>query len=169
MTESPPLIVNVEDVAEIDHQEGDHWGGTYRPLTPALAALTGRLGVNLTRVPPQRSACPFHSHRREDEVFYVLAGRGIFRYGETLREIRPGDCISCPAGTGIAHQIANPFDEDLIYLAIGGNDPDEIGVYPDSGKVMVRALRTIGYLTPAPYMDGEPERPKILDLFEARK
>jgi uncharacterized cupin superfamily protein len=166
---APPIVVNVVDVAEIDHCEGDHWGGTYKPLTPAFDALKGRLGANLTRVPPGRSVCPFHSHRRDDEIFYVLSGRGILRYGETLREIRPGDCISCPAGTGIAHQIANPFDEDLTYLAIGGNDPDEVAVYPDSGKVMVRALRQVGYLTVAPYMDGEPERPKILDLYEAQK
>jgi uncharacterized cupin superfamily protein len=97
-------------------------------------------------------------------VFYVLSGRGVFRYGDELQEIGPGDCLSCPAGTGVAHQIANPFEEDLVFLAIGPNDPHEVCTYPDSGKVMVRALHQVGHLRQAPYMEGEPDMPKILDL-----
>lgn len=151
----PPLVMNIDSVQEVEHSDGQHWGGAYKPLTPALDAHAGRLGVNLSRVPPGRSACPFHAHAREDEVFFVLSGRGVFRYGDTLQEIRPGDCIACPAGTGIAHQLANPFDEDLVYLAIGPNDPHEVCTYPDSGKVMVRSLKTVGYLHQAEYMHGE--------------
>ncbi len=94
----------------------------------------------------------------------MLSGRGLFRHGDGLREIGPGDCISCPAGTGVAHQLANPFAEDLVYLAIGPNDPDEVCVYPDSGKVQVRSLKRIGYLEPGGYLDGEPDRPRIFDL-----
>jgi uncharacterized cupin superfamily protein len=101
---------------------------------------------------------------REDEVFFVLSGRGVLRYGDELRELRAGDCISCPAGTGVAHQIANPFDEDLVYLVMGPHDPHEVCVYPDSGKVMVRGLRRVGYLESAEYLAGEPEMPKIFDL-----
>jgi uncharacterized cupin superfamily protein len=157
-------VVNVNDVEEDLQFEGDHWGGGCKPLTPALAALPGRLGANLTRVPPGYSACPFHAHVREDEVFYVLSGRGVFRYGDELQEIGPGDCLSCPAGTGVAHQIANPFEQDLVFLAIGPNDPHEVCTYPDSGKVSVRALHQVGHLRQAPYMDGEPDMPKILDL-----
>ncbi len=73
----------------------------------------GSLGVNLMRVPPGRAACPFHTHQREDEVFSVLSGRGLLRYGEEVRELREGDCVSCPAGTGVAHQIANTSDGQL--------------------------------------------------------
>ncbi|MFM0592774.1 MULTISPECIES: cupin domain-containing protein [Paraburkholderia] len=164
---TPPLVVNVADVKEIEQMEGDHWGGAWKPLTPALDASPGRLGANLSRVPPGRTACPFHTHAREDEVFFVLSGRGIFRHGDTVQEIRTGDCISCPAGTGVAHQLANPFDEDLVYFAVGLNDPHEVCTYPDSGKVMIRSLKTVGRLTEAPYMDGEPDRPKVLDLAQS--
>jgi len=134
-------------------------------LTPGMRPGGGSLGVNWLRVPPGRSAVPFHSHRREDEVFFVLSGRGVLRHGDDpLRELRAGDCVSCPAGTGVAHQLANPFDEDFVYLAIGRHDPDEVCTYPDTGKVLVRGLQTIGRLTPTDYMDGEPELPKILEL-----
>jgi uncharacterized cupin superfamily protein len=161
------IVVNVDDVAEVDNLVGEHWGSTDKTLTPSMRPRGGRLGVNWTRVPPGRACCPFHSHQREDEVFFVLSGRGVLRYGDTLREIRAGDCIACPAGTGIAHQIANPFDEDLIYLAIGPHDPDEVGVYPDTGKVMVRSLQRIGWLDGKPYMEGEPDRPKLFAMWES--
>ncbi len=124
----------------------------------------GRLGVNLTRVPGGKSSCPFHTHQLEDEVFYVVSDRGVFRYGETIQEIKAGDCISCPAGSGLAHQLANPFAEDLVYLAIGMNDPNEVCTYPDSGKVMVTALDKIGYFTDTDYWEGEPDAPRIFGL-----
>lgn len=161
--EKPPHVVNIGDVAEIFHHVGEHWGGSYKPLTPAMGK--GRLGVNLTRLPPGRATCPFHAHQRDDEAFYILAGRGVLRYGDRLREVRPGDCIACPAGTGVGHQICNPFDQDLTYLAIGGNDPDEVCVYPDSGKVYLRGLKQVGYLQPADYMAGEPDEPRIFALI----
>jgi uncharacterized cupin superfamily protein len=164
---APPLVVNIDSVAEVEQLEGRHWGGGYKPLTPALDVLRGRLGANLSRVPPGRSACPFHAHAREDEVFYVLSGRGVFRYGEQLHEIRAGDCISCPAGTGIAHQLANPYDEDLVYLGVGLNDPHEVCTYPDSGKVMVRSLKAVGRLSKTDYMDGEDVAPRILSMAAA--
>ncbi|MFX1740022.1 cupin domain-containing protein [Paraburkholderia sp. A1RI_3L] len=162
-----PNVVNVEDVEEVSHMEGVHWGGAYKPLTPVLDSVPGRIGVNLSRVPPGRTACPFHTHAREDEVFFVLSGRGVFRYGDTLREIGPGDCISCPANSGIAHQLANPFDEDLVYLGVGLNDPHEVCTYPDSGKVMIRSLKSVGRIETADYMDGEAEHPRIFTLLSA--
>ncbi len=164
----PPLVVNVADVPETVQMDDAHWGCAFKPLTPALDALGKqggvRLGMNLSRVPPGRSGCPFHAHAREDEVFYVLSGRGLLRYGDSVREIGPGDCIACPAGTGIAHQIGNPYDEDLVYLGVGVNDPHEVCTYPDSGKVMVRSLKRIGVFEATEYMHGEGPRPKLLDM-----
>lgn len=124
--------------------------------------------MNQTRLPKGHVACPFHHHLREDEAFFVLSGRGVLRYGDTLWELRPGDCVSCPAGTGVAHQIANPYDEDLVYLGIGLNDPHEVCVYPDSGKIMVRAYHQVGFLRTTPYMEGESADPQIFALIDAR-
>jgi uncharacterized cupin superfamily protein len=169
MADIDKLIVNVDDVSEETNFHGDHFGGYYKPITPALAEHRGALGANLTRVPPGRSACPFHYHQREDEVFFILSGQGVFRYGEELRRIRAGDCISCPAGTQIAHQLANTGDEDLVYLAIGRNDPDEVGVYPDSGKVMVRSLRRVGVFEKTDYYANEPDPPRIFGLTDTAK
>ncbi len=172
----PPLVVNQAEVPETVQLDGEHWGSAFKPLTPALDALgkaerglRPRLGMNLTRVPPGRSGCPFHAHAREDEVFYVLSGRGLFRHGDEVLEIGPGDCISCPAGTGTAHQIANPFDEDLVFLGVGLNDGHEVCTYPDSNKVMVRSLQRIGLFEATEYGHGEGPRPRLLDMAPTRR
>jgi uncharacterized cupin superfamily protein len=159
-----PNVVNIDEIEPVVSVEGAYWHSIDKPLTPALEPRMGRLGMVLTRVPPGKSGCPFHTHRLEDEVFFVLSGRGVFRYGETVQEIRPGDCISCPAGSGVGHQIANPYDEDLVYLGVGVNDPNEVCSYPDSGKVMVRALNAVGFMTEAEYFSGEPEVPRIFEM-----
>ena len=164
MNDRPPHVVNVDEVDEIEHLVGERWGGAYKPLTPSMAPRDGRLGASLSRLPPGRTTCPFHYHMLEDEVFFVLSGRGVLRYGDDVRIIRQGDCIACPAGTRVAHQIANPFDDDLTYLAVGPNDPNEVGVYPDSGKVLVRSLGRVGFIEEADYHAGEPDEPRIFEL-----
>lgn len=162
------IVTRTED-AEVESFESEGpWSGRWRSLSPHMRSLGGRLGMVENTLPPGTVGCPFHWHAREDEIFYVLRGRGVFRYGDELREIGPGDCMACPAGTGIAHQIANPFDEDLVYLAVGPYDPHEVCGYPDNGKVMVRALKTVGRLEEADYMDGEPEPPVIFGMHANR-
>ena len=163
-----PVLI-IDEAEEQSSADGEHWGGTYRVLTPCMVANGGDLTMNVSRLPPQRVGCPFHFHVLNDELFYVLSGSGMLRYGEEIFPIRPGDTISCPAGTKVAHQIVNTGSEDLVYLGIGADSPNEVCGYPDSGKVMVRALRTVGFLTRTEYMAGEPERPLILDLAKNAK
>jgi uncharacterized cupin superfamily protein len=160
MSKPKSQVVNLNEVEEVAHLGGEHWGGYDKQLTPPGA----HLGVSLSRVPPGRSMCPFHSHQLEDEVFLVMSGRGVLRYGEEVRPLRAGDTVYCPAGTGVAHQLGNPFQEDLVYLAIGPHEPNEVCVYPDNGKIMVRSLQAHGYLQKAPYLEGEPTPPKLFTL-----
>lgn len=159
----PPIVVNVDEVPERGSGEGPY-GAASQSLTPSMRPRGGALGVNRVRLKKGQTTCPFHYHLREDEAFFVLSGRGVLRYGDDLRDIRAGDCIACPAGTRIAHQIANPYDEELVYLAIGAFDPHEVCVYPDTGKVMVRGAKQLGRMTPMAYLDEEPQPPKIFEL-----
>lgn len=159
----PPMIVNMNDLPEQERAFGAY-GAAFQNLTPSMVPRGGRLGINRMRLAKGRTTCPFHYHLREDEAFFVLSGRGVLRYGEEVREIRAGDCISCPAGTKIAHQIGNPFDEDLVYLAIGPFDPHEVCVYPDSDKVSVRGVKMLGHVTRKEYFDDEPQPPKLFEL-----
>lgn len=162
-------MLNIDEAEELDWVDGEHWGGSYRVLTPHMVANGGALSMNVSRPPAQRVGCPFHFHLLDDELFHVLSGTGMLRYGVELIPIRPGDTISCPAGTKVAHQIVNSGIEDLVYLGIRANSKNEVCVYPDSDKVMVRALKTVGVLKKTEYMTGELERPFILDLARNAK
>src|SRR6478736_4752215 len=115
-TEIPPMVVNVDELKEIDRSTGQ-FGAAFVSLTPSMRPRGGSLGINRMRLKQGHATVPFHYHLREDEAFYILSGRGVLRYGDDeLRDLRPGDCVSCPAGTKVAHQIANPYPEDLVYL-----------------------------------------------------
>ncbi len=103
-----------------------------------LSAMLGlkTLGCSVVEVATGAAAFPFHSHRANDELFYILQGNGQLRYGEAVHAVKPGDLIGCPAGgPATAHQLVNTGGAPLRYLAIGSNVEPEICEYPDSGKV----------------------------------
>ena len=138
------------------------WGAGVRFASREI--LLSRLGgakqvhVNLLIVPAGKQGGPFHYHMREEEHFYVVDGRCILRSGDDRHDFQTGDYACFPAGTGVPHAFENPFDADCTMISIGPSDPDEIAVYPDSGKAKLRSLDTI---VPFPqetldYWDGEP-------------
>jgi uncharacterized cupin superfamily protein len=128
------------------------------------ASLTDRmglttLGINVTRVAPGKTAYPFHSHRCNDELFFILSGHGELRLGETRHAVKPGDVIGCPkGGPETAHQLWNTGSEPLHYLSLASNLDPDICEYPDSNKVGVW-VGQFSYLTrsnsPVDYWDGE--------------
>jgi uncharacterized cupin superfamily protein len=94
-----------------------------------------KLGYNVTAVPPGKRAFPFHNHRVNEEMFFVLAGTGEVRIGNKTYPIRTGDVIACPAGgPETAHQMVNTGAEELRYLAISTNLSPEIAEYPNTGR-----------------------------------
>jgi uncharacterized cupin superfamily protein len=110
-----------------------------------------QLGYNLTSVPPGKRAFPFHNHRVNEEMFYVMEGEGEVRIGDTVYPVRAGDIIACPAGgRETAHQIINTGAAELKYLAVSTKLSPEIAEYPDSDKFGV--LAEFG-----PGADGQPD------------
>jgi uncharacterized cupin superfamily protein len=127
------------------------------PLTERLGLST--LGINVTRVEPGKTAYPFHSHRCNDELFFILSGYGELRLGDSRHAVAPGDIIGCPiGGPQTAHQLINTSTEPLHYLSISSNLDPDVCEYPDSAKVGVW-VKDYGYLTRSDaavdYWDGE--------------
>jgi len=109
-----------------------------------------KLGYNLTVVPAGKRAFPFHNHRVNEEMFFVVEGTGEVRIGNECFAIKSGDVIACPAGgPETAHQIVNTSQADLKYLAVSTRVSPEIVDYPDSGK--------FGVLAEFPGPDGKPQ------------
>jgi uncharacterized cupin superfamily protein len=108
----------------------------------AISARIGArgLGYNITAIAPGKATFPFHSHRINEEMFFVLQGSGEVRIGPDTFPIRSGDFIACPpSGREAAHQIRNTGSDELRFLAVSTQRFPEINLYPDSGKFRVLA------------------------------
>ena len=97
-----------------------------------------KLGYNITVVPPGKRAFPFHNHRVNEEMFFILEGSGELRFGAERHAVRAGDFVACPpGGREAAHQMINTGATDLKYLAVSTMQFPDICDYPDSGKFLV--------------------------------
>jgi uncharacterized cupin superfamily protein len=98
-----------------------------------------KLGYNITVIPPGKSAFPLHSHRVNEEMFFVLEGEGELRLGDAVHPLRAGDVIACPVGdASTAHQLRNSGSGELKFLAVSTMEYPEVCEYPDSNKYLVR-------------------------------
>ena len=149
-------VVNVEDLQLEHFEKGAKFESDFARIGPLLGAK--HLGYSYDVVPPGKRSCPFHSHRAEEEMFFIVRGTGTLRYGAESRKIRAGDVICCPTGgPETAHQIINDSDAPLAYLSISTMMPAEVCEYPDSGKIgafgeggmrhMTRAGASVDYWT----------------------
>jgi uncharacterized cupin superfamily protein len=127
-------VLNVEDLKLEHFKKGEQYESHCARLGPQLGAKD--LGYSYDVVPPGKRSCPFHSHRGEEEMFFILRGTGTLRYGSESRKIRAGDVICCPTGgPETAHQIINDSDGELVFLSVSTMMPAEVCEYPDSQKI----------------------------------
>jgi uncharacterized cupin superfamily protein len=127
-------VVNIDELRLEHFEKGDKFACDSARIGPLLGAKD--LGYSYDVVPPGKRSCPFHSHQGEEEMFFIVRGRGLLRYGAGTRPIRAGDFICCPTGgPDTAHQIVNDSDEELAYISVSTMMPAEICEYPDSGKI----------------------------------
>jgi len=121
----------------IGHIQG-RWTGL------GVAAGCVSVGVRRIEIPAGGWSTPAHEHGREEEIFYVLAGRGISWQDGQTAEVGPDDCIVYLAGEG-AHTLHAL--EPLDVLAFGPRFHDESVGFPRLGLSLVgsRAVETMPY------------------------
>jgi uncharacterized cupin superfamily protein len=104
-------------------------GREKRPLADVFGL--SNFGVNLTRLAPGGASALRHSHSKQDEFVYILAGKPLLvtDQGETV--LGPGMCAGFKAGIGEGHHLINPTNEDVLYLEIGDRTPGDSVTYPD--------------------------------------
>lgn len=128
-------VVNID---ELSLEKSSAVGGKFESDCARIGPLVGAkaLGYSYDVVQPGKISCPFHSHRGEEEMFFIVKGSGLLRYGKETRKLRTGDFVCCPVGgPETAHQIINDSDAELAYISVSTNLPAEVCEYPDSGKV----------------------------------
>lgn len=73
------------------------------------------LSMAEARLEPGASTAP-HFHGESEEVYYVLAGRGVVIVAGEEAEIGPGQAVLIPAR--YRHRIVNTGDDDLVFLCL---------------------------------------------------
>lgn len=128
------IVTRAEDVEVIHKNEHENYEYYVRRLLPMRKE--GQCKISLYEIPPNRSAYPYHFHTKNEEVFYILQGRGLLRTPGGERTVTAGDLIFFPANENGAHKLTNTSTtETLVYLDFDTYNDLDVAFYPDSGKV----------------------------------
>jgi len=157
--------VNVNDISE------EAWlspKGRYGCSSKSISEALGRDGTSLDlskrhpfdlelcRIPPGKTLCPFHAHSAQWELYLVVSGTGQVRHEGGTAEVVAGDAFVFRPTE--AHTLGNAGAEDFVYYVIADNPVGDCAYYPDSRKVSFRKLdgsRSLYAGTEAGYFDGE--------------
>jgi len=128
-------VINLDELEIVSHEDGP-FAGQFGVIAERIGAQ--KLGYNLSICPPGKKVCPFHNHHVNEEMFLILEGEGLLRFGDKEYPLRKHDVVACPpGGRAVAHQIVNTGKGDLKYLALSTMERSDICEYPDSNKVGV--------------------------------
>jgi uncharacterized cupin superfamily protein len=145
-------IVNISDIP-VDHHRSPK--GRFEAKRQHLSLAAGGskdsgsetgghpFDVELTRVPPGKSAWPLHSHSSQWEAFIIVSGTGrLLTNGEPKEtEVRAGDFVLHPPSE--AHQLINTGGDDLVYYIIATNPSADVVHHVESDKWFVKPVRKV--------------------------
>ncbi len=131
--------VNTRDIAEVSWSSPKgKFAGAGKEVSEALGRqpfstdLSERhpFDVEISRIPPGKSACPYHSHSAQWEFYHVISGTGFVRHQDGNTAIEAGDAFIFQPGE--PHQVINGGAEDLLLYIVADNPIGESCHYPDS-------------------------------------
>ena len=134
-------LAHFDDAPTFDRDLG-HLRGHWTLLGDAAGCVN--VGVRRIEIPAGSWSTPAHEHGREEEIFFVLAGRGISWHRGRTAAVGAGDCIVYRAHSG-AHTLH--AIEPMDVLAFGPREYDESMGFPRLGMSLVgsRAVESVPY------------------------
>lgn len=136
-------IINIDQVDLESYSHGRKFEGKSGPMGKRIGSR--KLGCRLMVVPAGKRGYPYHNHRANEEMFYVLEGTGKYRIGDNEYHLRKGDLVAAPAGgRETSHQIINDSGSPLKYLAISTMIEPDVIEYPETGKIGIVAGKAPG-------------------------
>lgn len=111
------MIKNAKDmVNEIKHEMRGGKGDVELTHIFGQEELTGkaRLCARITINPG--CSIGLHEHQAEEEIFYIMSGKGLVNDNGSIREVAAGDAVL--TGNGASHSIENTGREPLVLLAV---------------------------------------------------
>lgn len=153
---APLTPIASHDVPWSEWSDVPNFAVRYKHLSLAALGETYHVGVALEELAPGKQSAPFHYHFAEEEHVYLLEGTLTVRLGPDTHEMKPGGYVCFPAGQRAGHCLINNSAALCRYVIVGERISNEVAVYPDSNKVLVRQLgRLFDLGTNVGYWDGE--------------
>lgn len=131
---SEPFAAHEAPLEAFSH--GERFGSSFRHLSSFGGGT--HVGVALEELAPGKESNPSHYHMLEEEHAYILEGSLTLRLGVRSHVMEAGDYVCFPAGQKVGHSLYNHTDAPCRYLIIGERNPNDVIVYPESGRVSVR-------------------------------
>lgn len=113
--------------------------------------------LQIRRIPPGASVCPFHTHLAQWELFVIETGTALVRTGTETHTLRTGEVFVHPPGE--PHQLTNAGPGELVVLIVADNPPLDAFFYPDSNKWGLRLPGKYFRMQQVGYFDGEEIAP----------
>jgi len=107
------IIVNRERAQIINTSHGSE----IRPLIDRTSSGITQCSLAEEILPPGKSVRP-HRHRETDEIYYIVAGRGVMTVGDEEREVGPGDAVHIPPKH--RHTLRNTGTEPMRIVLVCG-------------------------------------------------
>ena len=149
--------VAIDSVPWTEWGHGARFHLRYRTLSDTRKGGGHKIGIGYVELPPGNQSVPFHYHMLEEEHIVALEGEATLRLGEDRYSIKAGDYVGFPAGQRAGHCLINESDAPFRFIMIGDHQPNDVAIYPDSKKVLVRAYDGVilRYTEGLDYWDGE--------------
>jgi uncharacterized cupin superfamily protein len=116
----PQFIGNYRDLMDEDNAKypgSDELLSHGAPVGKKLGLK--KIGIHIeTLYPGRRTSWP-HAESAEEEFAYVIEGHPQVWIDGHLYDLKPGDFVAFPSGTGIAHTFLNN-SQDNVLLLVGG-------------------------------------------------
>ena len=111
-------------------------------------SASGGLGVFELTVPPGSNVPPAHSHRDNEEFFYVVEGSITYSVDADTRHLQPGEWMSTPRGS--VHGFKNEGTQTARALVV---------LTPDIGAQYFRDVAAVVNA------GGTPDRAKLMEVM----
>lgn len=131
------IIVSNKNKLDLKHKN-EHPKYEYYKFEVPKTGEKSKVQVSFYEIPPNKSNYPFHYHLRDEEVFYIIKGKGLLKTFDSEIIVQEGDVIVCPPSPQGAHMLTNIMsDENLVYIEFDVTHIPEIVKYPNSEKTGV--------------------------------
>jgi uncharacterized cupin superfamily protein len=140
----------IEAVPWEEFNRGPRFGMRYQHLSSYGGGT--QISISNEILAAGKQANQAHYHMLEEEHVLVLEGALTVRLGEKSYVLAQGHYVCFPAGQKVGHSLYNHTSEPCRYLIIGNPQPNEVAVFPETGRVEVKLMgegyrrsETLGY------------------------